>query len=185
MKKGRNSIKGEYSFGTSIGSSGMRDFQELLNLRNEQLAGFKETFNDNEHRREFVKNFRGVDFINDAASENVNGIYMALSNSTKNVTWITSFKEWDKIDVETLQLIIRKVNTIVYYGTEDEYTRNFIDALNIRNEQSTDLETAVRIAFYASETDTAVLFSPGRVADDEYESYAERGENFKLSVAQL
>lgn len=185
MKKGRNSIKGEYNFGTTIGSSGVRDFQELLNLRNEQLTGFKETLNDNEHRREFVKNYRGVDFINDAASENVNGIYMALSNTTKNVTWITSFKEWDKIDVETLQLIIRKVDTIVYYGNEDEYTRNFIDALNIRNEQSDDLETAVRIAFYATGADSAVLFSPGRPADDQYDNYAERGEKFKLSVAQL
>lgn len=185
MKKGRNSIKGEYNFGSTIGSSGTRDFQELLNLRNQQLTGFKESLNDNEHRREFVKNYRGVDFINDAASENANGIYMALSNTTKNVTWITSFQEWDKIDVELLQLIIRKVDTIVYYGNEDEYTRNFIDALNIRNEQSDDLETAVRIAFYATETGSAVLFSPGRAIEDQHEDYAERGEKFKLSVAQL
>ena len=133
--KNRNSIKGEYNVGYSIGSTGVRDFQELLNRRNSQLAAQMET-NDDEHRMEFVKTFRGVDFINDAACENANGIYMALSNMTKQVTWITSFNQWDKIDVDLLQMIIRKVNAIVYYGTEDEQTHSFIDALSIRNEQS-------------------------------------------------
>ncbi|MCQ2263455.1 MAG: hypothetical protein MJZ70_04155 [Bacteroidales bacterium] len=178
--KNRNSIKGEYNVGYSIGSTGVRDFQELLNRRNSQLAAQMET-NDDEHRMEFVKTFRGVDFINDAACENANGIYMALSNMTKQVTWITSFNQWDKIDVDLLQMIIRKVNAIVYYGTEDEQTHSFIDALSIRNEQSEDLETAVRIAFYASEQGDAVLFCPATSAED----CAERGCEFKTSVAQL
>lgn len=168
-----------------MNSSDIRNFQELLDLRNSQLATLKESFDAPEHKMEFVKNIRGVDFINDSATENANGIYMALSNVTKSVTWITSFTQWNDIDVELLQMIIRKVNTVVFYGEEDELTRNFIDALNIRTDRSEDLESAVRIAFYASAQDEAVLFCPGTPANGLFENYAERGDEFKHSVAQL
>ena len=185
MTKMRNSTKGEYGINYEVNNADIRNFQELLNLRNSQLAAVKEGFDVPEHKMEFVKNIRGVDFINDSAAENANGIYLALSNITKPVTWITSFTQWNNIDVELLQLIIRKVNSIIFYGEEDELTRNFIDALNIRRDRSTDLEVAVRTAFYTSSQDEAVLFCPGTPASGKFENYAERGEEFKQSVAQL
>ena len=174
------SIKGEYGIDYAIGTSGVRNFQELLDRRNQQLAA-QMADTTPEHRMEFVKSFRGVDFINDAASENANGIYMALSDRTKPTTWITSFTDWNSIGVDLLQLIIQKVNAIVFYGEEDDQTRSFIEALNIHHEQSEDLETAVRIAFYSSRQGDEVLFCHGTPATN----CAERGSEFKSSVAQL
>ena len=134
---------------------------------------------------ENVKTFRGVNFINDAACESENGIYMALSNVSKPVTWITSFTGWDHIDDKLLQMIIRKVKAIVFYGEEDEKTRNFIDVLNIRSDNSEDMETAVRMAFYASSQDDVVLYSPGTPREEGANTVAKRGNEFKMSVAQL
>ena len=185
MKKSRNSIKGEYTYGTGISGSSVRDFQQLLELRESQMAAHKGFFDSIEHRMEAVKTFRGVDFINDAACESVNGIYMALSNISKPVTWITSFTGWDHIDDKLLQMIIRKVKAIVFYGEEDEATRNFIDVLNIRSDNSEDLETAVRMAFYASSEDDVVLFSPGTSCKESNSTISARGNQFKMSVAQL
>ena len=185
MKKSRNSIKGEYSYGTGIAGSSVRDFQQLWEMRESQMSAHKDFFDGMEHRMESVKTFRGVDFINDAACESANGIYMALSNISKPVTWITSFTAWDHIDDKLLQIIIRKVKAIVFYGEEDEGTRNFIDVLNIQNNNSADLETAVRMAFYASSEDDVVLFSPGTSCKESNSRVSERGNQFKMSVAQL
>ena len=185
MKKSRNSIKGEYNYGTGIAGSSVRDFQQLLNLREEQLSVNRDIFEDVEHRMEAVKTFRGVDFINDAACESMNGIYMALSNISKPITWITSFTDWDHIDDKLLQIIIRKVKAIVFYGDEDDSTRNFIDVLNVRSDNSNDMETAVRMAFYASSEDDVVLYSPGIPCTANSNTISSRGKSFKMSVAQL
>jgi len=185
MKKSRNSIKGEYNFGAGIAGSSVRDFQQLLNLREGQLAAHQDYFEGAEHRMEAVKTFRGVDFINDAACESVNGIYMALSNISKPVTWITSFTGWDHIDDKLLQMIIRKVKTIVFYGEEDDKTRNFIDVLAVRNNYSEDMDTVVRMAFYASSEEDVVLYSPGTTCDGSGDTVSSRGKQFKMSVAQL
>lgn len=185
MKKSRNSIKGEYIYGTGISGSSVRDFQQLLELRESQMSAQKGFFDGIEHRMENVKTFRGVNFINDAACESENGIYMALSNVSKPVTWITSFTGWDHIDDKLLQMIIRKVKAIVFYGEEDEKTRNFIDVLNIRSDNSEDMEQAVRMAFYASNEDDVVLYSPGTPREEGANTVTKRGNQFKMSVAQL
>lgn len=184
MKKSRNSVKGEYGIGYDFSAPAVRDFQVLLDSRMAQQSAFLP--NQKEHKMEFVKNFRDVDFINDSASTNVNGLYLALSDATKPITWITSFTHWSSIDVNLLQLIVEKVNMIVFLGKEDEETHQFIDALNVRHDSSEDLESAVRIAFYGSSAGQAVLFSPGTPAGIEYDDdFAVRGDEFKTAVAQL
>ena len=185
MKKSRNSIKGEYSYNTGIAGSSVRDFQQLLEQREGQMSVHRDLFDGLEHRMEAVKTFRGVDFINDAASESENSIYMALTNVSKPVTWITSFTGWDHIDDKLLQMIIRKVKAIVFYGEEDDKTRNFIDILNISSNYSEDMETAVRMAFYASSGEDVVLYCPGTPCAESGDTISARGKLFKMSVAQL
>lgn len=184
MKKSRNSVKGEYGIGYAFSAPAVRDFQELLNCRLAQQPDIMR--NTPEHKMEFVKSFRDVDFINDSASTNVNGLYLALSEATKQVTWITSFTGWNDIDVNLLQLIVEKVNMIVFLGEEDAETHRFLDALNVRYDRCEDMETAVRIAFYGSSAGQEILFSPGVPAGIEYDDdIAVRGNDFKSAVAQL
>lgn len=185
MSKNRNSIKGEYGIGYSRNTAEVRDFQELLDSR---LAGLNnmEARNYHEHKMEFVKNIRGVDFVNDSACTNLNGIFMALSDATKQVTWITSFTNWSDIELNLLQLIVEKVNNIIFFGDNNEESRIFFDALNINHDWCNDLETAVRIAFYSTPAGDEILFSPGIPADAQFnDSTAERGTQFKKAVAQL
>lgn len=185
MKKSRNSIKGKYNYSTGISGSSVRDFQQLLEKREGQMAAQRDLFDGIEHRMEAVKTFRGVEFINDAACESENGIYLALIDMSKPVTWITSFRGWEHIDDKLLQIIIRKVKAIIFHGEEDEKTRNFIDVLNVSSSYSEDLETAVRMAFYASTENDVVLFCPGTPCEESNSTIDERGKSFKMSVAQL
>lgn len=186
MSKSRISVKGEYGVGYAYGSTSVRDFQSLLDIRSAQTL--PEDFQQSEHRLESVKTVRSVDFVNDSASVNQNGIYMALSNVTKSksVTWITSFDDWNSIGAELLQMIVEKVSMIVYLGKCDDATKSFLNILGVRTEVSSDMETAVRIAFYGSSSDQQVLLCPGVPAGEEYGcSFAVRGKEFKNAVAQL
>lgn len=185
MRKSRTSVKGEYNFGTSISSPAIRNFQELLNSRNCQLESANKTLTGKEHKMEFVKTIRGIDFINDSASSNLNGIYMALANTDKKVTWITSFTEWNKLNSDFMALIVEKVDHVVFYNHTNPKAEVVLNAMNISTDSTNDLETAVRTAFYATKLNGSVLFSPGVPATEPYSDYAERGDYFKLAVAQL
>ena len=167
--------------GYAMGSSEIRNFQELLDLRSQQVSDNVKTSSEREHRLEFVKTFRDVDFVNDAASVSENSIYMAMSSLTKNAVWITSFQNWDSIGVGTLEKIVQRVDAIIFYGEEEEQARDFSEKLNVHFACSDDLETAVRMAFYTATQRHVVLFSPGTPTDD----IALRGQAFKCAVAQL
>ncbi len=185
MKKSRISLKGEYNFGKEIYSPSIRNFQELIDSRNRQMTVVAEQMNGEGHKMEFVKDIRGVDFINDSASSNLNGFYMALANVDKPVTWITSFREWEKLYSDLIAMITDKVRYVVVLGDVAQKTKLFLEALDISFEESSDIETAVRKAFYATESNNAVLFSPGVGTEGEFENYSERGNQFKMAVAQL
>ncbi len=172
--------------GYSYGNTGVRDFQSLLDIRSAQMSSRE--VQAPEHRLETVKTVRTIDFVNDSASINQNGIYMALSNATKSksITWITSFDDWNAIGAELLQMIVEKVNMIVYLGKCSDDTKSFLNILGVRTEVCADMETAVRVAFYGSSSNQQVLLCPGVPAGEEFDgSYAVRGKEFKNAVAQL
>ena len=184
MKK-NNSIRGDYAVGYDISSPVIRDFQGLLDSRNLGLQNMGANFTSPEHKMEFVKTFRGIDFINDSSCCNVNGIYLTLSNVQQKITWISAFSDWSQLTDELLQLMISKVSNIIFYKELDAPAKIFLDALNIYNECAPNIETAVRAAFYATHANQPIVFCPGVDVNGDFLSYAERGDAFKDAVAQL
>lgn len=184
MRKSRNSVKGEYGIGYAYGDNAIRDFQSLLDSRTSMLDSIE--LSKPEHKMEFVKSYRGIDFVNDSASVNQNGVYMAFSNTVKSVVWITSFADWNNINVDLLQLIVEKVDMIVYLGECSDESNSFMSALGVRTEHCEDMESAVRVAFYGCSANNEVLFCPGSEAGIEFSGdIAVRGRQFKNAVAQL
>jgi len=178
------SAKGEYGIDFSFNNNEVRNYQELLNKRNKTLNSFCEGFGTPEHKMEFVKTIRDIDFINDAASCNANSIYMAFSNAVKKVTWITHFKQWGEVSGDFLQMMMQKVSHIIFIGEYDYPSIAFVEALHISTNVAADIETAVRKAFYATPRGEAILYCPGN-ALQEGESINDRGTLFKNAVAQL
>lgn len=183
------SVKGDYGFDRGIGGSEIRDLQSLLNSRQSQMETLASNgFGAPEHKMEFVKNIRGVDFVNDAASVNVNGIYMALSNLQKKTVWITSFEQWGEAGglIEDLMYFIQSnVTTVVFMGDASSPSRATLEAMGVQTEHAGDMESAVRTAFYSAGKGQSVLYCPGVSVDCGGESVAERGSSFKNAVAQL
>lgn len=181
------SLKGEYGIGFEIGGAEIRDLQSLIAIRKEQIATIpNESANALEHRMELVKNIRGIDFINDAATSNANGIYMTLSNLQKKVIWITGFDQWGEtgnLFADLMQFIKENVASVVFVGDEASPSRSIIEGMDVSTEYASDMETAVRTAFYSAGSNQAVLYCPGTPAKDE--SISDRGYAFKNAVAQL
>ena len=118
------SVKGDYGFDRGIAGSEIRDLQGLLNSRRTQMAMMASNgFGTPEHKMEFVKNIRGVDFVNDAASENVNGVYMALSNLQKKAVWITAFEQWGEVGNQFAEMM--------EFIKNDNYFCKYYDAIYI------------------------------------------------------
>lgn len=186
------SVKGEYGIGFEIGGPEIRDLAGLFASRKAQVETIPSIQNNNpaiiENKMEFVRKIRGIDFINDAATSNVNGIYMALSNLPKKAVWITEFENWGEaggLFAEIMQLIQSKVTTVVFIGNEASPSRSIIEGMGVPTECEGDMESAVRTAFYSAGINQAVLYSPGTSAESKGETISQRGDEFKSALAQL
>ena len=88
----------------------------LINVRSKGLQTILSDFDGSEHKLEFVKNIKGIDFINDSRSSNPNAVWYALETMTKPVTWITNIEKVENITDSLITSINNKVKKIVVQG---------------------------------------------------------------------
>jgi UDP-N-acetylmuramoylalanine--D-glutamate ligase len=159
--------------------------QNLITLRNESLQELLSDFENSEHKLEFVKNIEGIDFINDSRATNANAVWFAMESMHQPIIWITNMNSVELLTDDLAQIIREKVKIIVIQGVYNSLLENYFRKMNKDVYMVSDLEDAVRTAFYAGSSDETVLFSPGVVSAGMYRTYRERGEKFKEAVAQL
>ncbi len=106
-------------------------------------------------------------------------------NMRKPTTWITTLYAVEDFSEELIEVAAAKVQNIIVFGAFHQGLKDLFDAHNIQLYFNKSMEEAVRMAFYASEPGSVVLFSPGTITGGEYTNYRERGEHFKNAIAQL
>lgn len=161
------------------------DSARLKKLRNTHL---KECFNlidEMRHKLEFVARIRGISFIDDAASRSPMSTWYALETIEGKVVWIANgavnsiqkAAEFKRLKT----LVESKVKMIICLGDSTLYQTVFGDTVkNIISVQT--IAEAVNKAFYSSEENMKVLFSPSAENGISYES---QGETFKHEVNEL
>ena len=159
--------------------------QNLIRLRSESLQELLSDFENTEHKLEFVKNIEGVDFVNDSRATNANAVWFALESMHQPVIWITNMNNVETITDDLQQIIQQKVKIVVIQGVYNTAMEDFFKKMHKDVYTVSDLEDAVRTAFYAGSSDETVLFAPGVVSAGMHRTYRERGERFKEAVAQL
>lgn len=158
---------------------------KLINIRRESLAESLCDFENSAHKLELVKSIDGIEFINDSRSTNPNSVWFALENMHKPTIWIMSINNLSDISEELLDLVNKKVKSIVIQGVYNTAIYDFFRGLNKEVHFSMNLEEAVRTAFYSGSAGDVVLFSPGVVSSGMFRTYRERGDLFKNAVSQL
>jgi UDP-N-acetylmuramoylalanine--D-glutamate ligase len=156
-----------------------------VGIRKEKIRVAVQTFESLAHRMEPVATVRGVQFINDSKSTNVNSTWYALESMEQPTILILGGVDKGN-DYSVLQeLVTEKVKAIVCLGTENnkihEAFKNDVPVIIDTN----TADEAVKMSFQIAKPGDVVLLSPACASFDLFKNYEDRGDQFKQAVREL
>jgi len=156
-----------------------------MDIRKEKIREAVQTFQNLEHRMEFVATIRGVEFINDSKATNVNSTWYALESMTKPAVLILGGVDKGNDYSLIAELVQEKVKAIVCLGTDNLKIHEAFASLNIPMADAATAADAVQAAFHFAEKGNTVLLSPACASFDLFKNYEDRGNQFKQAVKDL
>ncbi|WP_269221819.1 UDP-N-acetylmuramoyl-L-alanine--D-glutamate ligase [Flavobacterium sp. IMCC34518] len=158
---------------------------KILQIRKETIRESLSNFQGVEHRLEKVLKIQNVQYINDSKATNVNSVFFALDSMNTPTVWIVGGVDKGNDYHELMSLVREKVKAIICLGVDN---KKIIDAfgnvVDIMVEVNS-MNEAVRMAQRLSEKGDTVLLSPACASFDLFESYEDRGRQFKQAVKNL
>jgi len=157
----------------------------VLKIRNDVIREALMDFQGVEHRLETVTKVHGINFINDSKATNVNSTWYALESVKGSTVWIVGGVDKGNDYSELFNLVENKVKAIVCLGKEND---RVLKAFNGKVEsivESGNMEDAVKAAYYLARDGETVLLSPACASFDLFESFEDRGRQFKDAVRSL
>jgi UDP-N-acetylmuramoylalanine--D-glutamate ligase len=141
-------------------------------------------FSGVEHRLEFVREIRGVDFYNDSKATSVDAAVKALSAFERGVHLILGGKDKGAPYKPLRSLMQDRVREVLVIGAAKErIVSDLAGAVDIV--EAGDLETAVRTAAEHARPGDVVLLAPACSSFDQFENFEHRGRVFKDLVERL
>ncbi len=147
----------------------------------ESLTSFKGV----EHRLEKVISVKGIEFINDSKATNVNSSWYALECMDKKVIWIAGGVDKGNDYTELMPLAKKKVKALICLGVDNSKLLNSFGGVVPVIKETTSMKEAVQLAYQLGKKHDAVLLSPACASFDLFNSYVDRGDQFKESVRNL
>ena len=158
---------------------------QLKNIRKKTIFESLSNFQGVEHRLEKVLKIQNVEYVNDSKATNTNSTYYALDSMTTPTVWIVGGVDKGNDYTELMQLVREKVKAIVCLGVDNAKIINaFGNVVDVMVE-TTSMSEAVKIAQKMAEKGDTVLLSPACASFDLFESYEDRGKQFKAAVQNL
>lgn len=158
---------------------------KLLKVRKETIRQSLSDFEGVEHRLENVLKINGVQYINDSKATNINATYYALESMKSKTVWIVGGVDKGNDYDELLPYVNEKVKAIICLGEKNEKIKeafsNVIDLII----ETKGAEEAVKVAYKIAEKGDVVLLSPACASFDLFDSYEDRGRQFKNAVRKL
>jgi UDP-N-acetylmuramoylalanine--D-glutamate ligase len=158
---------------------------KILQIRKETIRESLSNFQGVEHRLEKVLKIQNVQYINDSKATNVNSVFFALDSMNTPTVWIVGGVDKGNDYNELMPLVREKVKAIICLGVDNKkIIDTFGNVVDIMVEVDSMAE-AVRMAQRLSEKGDTVLLSPACASFDLFESYEDRGRQFKQAVKNL
>ncbi|MBN9284016.1 MULTISPECIES: UDP-N-acetylmuramoyl-L-alanine--D-glutamate ligase [Flavobacterium] len=158
---------------------------QLMRIRKATIRESLSDFQGVEHRLEKVLKIQNVQYINDSKATNVNATFFALDSMNTPTVWIVGGVDKGNDYAELMPLVREKVKAIVCLGVDNskiiEAFSNVVDVMV----ETTSMTEAVKIAQKMAEKGDTVLLSPACASFDLFESYEDRGKQFKNAVQSL
>jgi UDP-N-acetylmuramoylalanine--D-glutamate ligase len=157
----------------------------LMDVRKESIRESFSNFQNAEHRLEFVQKVGGVDYINDSKATNVNSAWYALESMDRPVIWIAGGIDKGNNYSDLKQLVKGKVKMIICLGLDNIKIHQAFQADVDLIINTSSAKEAVHVASKMAEQGDVVLLSPACASFDLFDSYEDRGRQFKEAVRHL
>lgn len=158
---------------------------KILNIRKEAIRESLSDFQGVEHRLETVIEVHGINFINDSKATNVNSSWYALECMTQEVVWIAGGIDKGNDYSDLYDLAKTKIKAIVCLGKDNSKIMEAFQGKVRTVIETKSMPEAVKSAYYLASTGDTVLLSPACASFDLFESYEDRGRQFKEAVRNL
>lgn len=158
---------------------------KILNVRNENIRKSLTTFQGEEHRLELVKKVNDVTYINDSKATNVNSVYYALDAMPAPIVWIVGGVDKGNDYTPLIPYVRDKVKAIICLGLDNVKIKQVFQGIIATIIEAHSMEDAVTVAKGLSSEGDTVLLSPACASFDLFESYEDRGRQFKRYVEKL
>jgi UDP-N-acetylmuramoylalanine--D-glutamate ligase len=150
----------------------------------EQMAPPLSAYEPQPHRNEFIRQIKGVDYINDSKATNLDALEKALQAQSKPVILIAGGKDKGFTYESLRDLVKQKVRATILIGEMAKQIARDWDGA-VKSQFATSLADSVERARAVAQSGEVVLFSPGTSSFDMFKSYADRGDQFRALVQAL
>lgn len=139
-----------------------------------------------EHRIEFVKNIRGVNYYNDSKGTNIESTLKAIEALEKPLILIAGgYDKGSSFEELIIEFNKNGKALIVFGATKDKFVEaakkvGFVNIHVVNN-----LDEAVNLSYLMAEDKDTVLLSPACASWDMYTNFEQRGNHFKELVSKL
>jgi UDP-N-acetylmuramoylalanine--D-glutamate ligase len=158
---------------------------KLMQIRKATIRESLSNFQGVEHRLEKVLKIQNVQYINDSKATNVNATFFALDSMNTPTVWIVGGVDKGNDYNELMSLVREKVKAIICLGVDNKKIIDvFGNVVDIMVEVD-NMGDAVQMGQRLTEKGDTVLLSPACASFDLFESYEDRGNQFKQAVKIL
>ena len=156
----------------------------IARAKSSDISSVASGFEGLEHRIEWVRTVRGIDFVNDSKGTNVGSVNKSLASFSRPVILIAGGKD-KGADFRALKGIFKeKVKHLILIGETKNKFRQILNG-SFSYEDARSMEDAIERAVKKAQAGDVVLLSPGCASFDMFKDFAERGNRFKEIVNQL
>lgn len=137
-----------------------------------------------EHRIEFVKTIRGVDYYNDSKATNVDAAIKAIESFDGGL-WVILGGLDKKSDYRPLApLLVQRARAVLLVGSAAPIIEEHLKG-SVRIERCGELSAAIGLAAREAQSGDTVLLAPACASFDQFRGYEHRGRAFKELVSGL
>jgi UDP-N-acetylmuramoylalanine--D-glutamate ligase len=182
METSQIALEGKHNLKNAMAAASVAS---LLKIRKQTIRESLGSFQGVEHRLEKVLKIQNIQYINDSKATNVNATFFALDSVNAPTVWIVGGVDKGNDYTELMALVNEKVKAIICLGIDN---RKIIDAFRNVVDMMVEVDNmrdAVNTAKHLTEKGDIVLLSPACASFDLFESYEDRGNQFKQAVRNL
>ncbi len=174
-------IKGEHNVANALA---VLVVVKTMGLTNRKIKNSFSSFKGVEHRIEFVREIKGVEYYNDSKATNVDSVWYALGSFDKPLYLILGGKDKGNNYDQIRKLVEKNVKKIYAIGSSANKVFEYFKEI-VPTEYKQTLESCVEAAHKEAEPGSVVLLSPACASFDMFDNFEHRGKVFKEAVTKL